>query len=47
MVAYAVVLALLGVTYATLMFSGPRVTLFFALDALAAAVVSLVLALKG
>jgi hypothetical protein len=46
MVAYAVVLALLGATYAALAFSGPKVALIFALAALAAVVVSLVLALK-
>jgi hypothetical protein len=46
MVAYAVVLVLLGAAYATLVFSNPRVALFFALAALAAVVVSLVLALK-
>jgi len=46
MVAYAVVLALLGVAYATLVFSGPKFALLFALAALAAVVVSLVLALK-
>jgi hypothetical protein len=46
MVAYAVVLALLGATYAALVFSGPKVALVFALAALVAVVVSLVLALK-
>jgi hypothetical protein len=46
MVAYAVVLVLLVAAYATLVFSSPRVALFFALAALAAVVVSLVLALK-
>ena len=46
MVAYAVVLALLGVAYATLVFSGPRVALIFALAALAAVLVAVVLALK-
>jgi len=46
MVAYAVVLVLLGAAYTTLVFAGPRVALFFALAALAAAVLSLVLALK-
>ena len=46
MVAYAVVLVLLGTAYATLVFSGPRVALVFALAALAAVVVSLVPALK-
>jgi hypothetical protein len=43
MVAYAVDLVLLGATYATLVFSGPKVALVFAL---AAVVVSLVPALK-
>ncbi len=47
MVAYACVLVLLGATYASLVFSGPKVALFFALAALAAVVVSVVLALKG
>ena len=46
MVAYAVDLVLLGATYATLGFSGPKVALVFALAALAAVVVSLVPALK-
>ncbi len=46
MVAYAVDLVLLGATYATLVFSGPKVALVFALAALAAVVVSLVPALK-
>jgi hypothetical protein len=46
MVAYAFVLVLLGAAYATLVFSGPRVALVFALAALATVVVSLVLALK-
>jgi hypothetical protein len=46
MVAYAVVLALLGATYATLVLSGPKVALVFALIALAAVVISVVLALK-
>jgi hypothetical protein len=46
MVAYAVVVVLLGAAYATLVFSGPRVALFFALTALAAVGVSLVLALR-
>jgi hypothetical protein len=46
MVAYAVVLVLVGATYATLVLSGPKVALVFALTALAAVVVSLVLALK-
>ena len=47
MVAYAVVLVLLGATYASLVFSGPKVALVFAMAALVAVVVSLVLALKG
>jgi hypothetical protein len=46
MVAYAVVLALLGATYATLVFSGEKVALVFALAALAAVLVAVVLALK-
>ena len=46
MVAYALVLALLGATYATLVFSGPKVALVFALAALAAVLVAVVLALK-
>ena len=46
MVAYAVVLALLGSSYASLVFFGPKVALVFALAALAAVVVSLVPALK-
>jgi hypothetical protein len=46
MVAYAVTLVLLGAAYATLVFSGPRVALVFALAALAAVLVALVLALK-
>ncbi len=46
MVAYAVVLALLGVTYTALVFYSPKTALVFALAALAAVVVSLVLALK-
>ena len=46
MVAYAIVLALLGATYAALVFSGPRVALVFALAALAAVVVAAALALK-
>ena len=46
MVAYAVVLALLGASYASLVFLGPRSALFFALAALAAVVVAVVLALK-
>jgi len=46
MIAYAVVLALLGVTYTALVFSSPKIALVFALAALVAVVVSLVLALK-
>ena len=46
MVAYAVVLALLGAAYAALVFSGPRAALASALAALAAVVVAVVLALK-
>ncbi|MDP8946852.1 MAG: hypothetical protein M3N09_01950 [Actinomycetota bacterium] len=46
MVAYAVVLVLLGATYATLVFFGPKVALVFSLGALAAVVVSVALALK-
>jgi hypothetical protein len=46
MVAYAIVLAMLGATYAALVFSGPKVAMVFALGALAAVVVSLALALK-
>ena len=46
MVAYSVVLALLGATYAALVFSGPKVALVFALAALAAVLVAVVLALK-
>ncbi len=45
MVAYAVVLVLLGATYAALVFSGPRTALFFALAALAAMIVTLALTL--
>jgi hypothetical protein len=44
MVAYAVVLALLGAAYATLVFLGPYVALFFALAALVAAVIAATLA---
>lgn len=44
MVAYAVVLALLGATYATLIFIGPQAALIFALAALAAMLVALALA---
>jgi hypothetical protein len=45
MVAYAVVLSLLGVTYAALVFSSPGVALVFALAALVAVLVAVVLAL--
>jgi hypothetical protein len=46
MVAYAVVLVLLGVAYATLVFFGAEVALIFALAALAAVLVAVALALK-
>jgi hypothetical protein len=46
MVAYAVTLLLLGATYAALVFSGPRAALVFALAALAAVLVAVVLAIK-
>jgi hypothetical protein len=46
MVAYAVVFVLLGATYATLVFSRPKVALVFALAALAAVVISLALSLR-
>jgi hypothetical protein len=46
MIAYAVVLALLGITYTALVFSSPKIALVFALAALMAVVVSLALALK-
>jgi hypothetical protein len=46
MAAYAVTLVLLGATYATLVFFGPQVALVFALAALAAVLVAVVLALK-
>jgi hypothetical protein len=46
MVAYAVVLVLLGAAYATLVLSGPRVALIFALAALAAVLIAVALALK-
>ena len=46
MVAYAVVLALLGVAYATLVFYGARVALVFALAALGAVLAAVVLAIK-
>jgi hypothetical protein len=44
--AYAVTLVLLGAAYATLVFSGPRAALIFALAALAAVLVAAVLAIK-
>jgi hypothetical protein len=46
MVAYAAVLVLLGATYATLVLAGPGVALVFALGALAAVLVAVVLVLK-
>jgi hypothetical protein len=46
MVAYAIVLALLGASYTTLVFDGPEAALYFALAALATVVVAVVLALK-
>jgi 6-phosphofructokinase 1 len=46
MVAYAAVLVLLGATYATLIFTGPRVALVFALAALAAVLTAVMLVLK-
>jgi hypothetical protein len=46
MVAYSVVLALLGATYAALVFSGPRIALGFALAALVGVVVAAALALR-
>jgi hypothetical protein len=46
MIAYAVTLLLLGAAYATLVFSSPRVALLFAVAALAAILVAVVLALK-
>jgi hypothetical protein len=46
MVAYAVVLVLLGAAYATLVFSGPRVALIFALAALAVVLIAVALAMK-
>jgi hypothetical protein len=47
MIAYAVVLVLLGVTYTALVLSSPKIALVFALAALVAVVVSVVLALKS
>ena len=46
MVAYAGVLVLLGATYATLIFSGPRLALVFALAALGSVLVAVMLVLK-
>ncbi len=46
LVAYAITLALLGATYATLVFAGSGVALVFALAALAAVLVAAVLTLK-
>jgi hypothetical protein len=46
MIAYAVVLALVGVTYTALVFSSSKIALVFALATLVAVVVSLVLAWK-
>ena len=46
MVAYAVVLVLLGVTYAALVYYGPEIALAFALPALAAVMVAVALAIK-
>ena len=45
-VAYALVLAFLGAAYAMLVFTGPRVALLFAVAALAAVVVAVLLTLK-
>ena len=45
MVAYAVVLVLIGATYAALVFAGSGVALVFALVALAAMLISLALAI--
>ena len=45
MVAYALVLALLGTAYAALVFLGPNVALIFALAALVTAVAAATLAL--
>ena len=46
MVAYTVVLVLLGAAYATLVFSGPGIALVFALAALAVVLVAVALAIK-
>lgn len=43
MVAYAAALILLGATYATLVFAGPKTALLFALSALATMLVALAL----
>ncbi|MGF1472803.1 MAG: hypothetical protein ACFB50_13825 [Rubrobacteraceae bacterium] len=43
MIAYAVVLILLGATYASLVFAGPEIALTFGLIALAAMLVALAL----
>ncbi|BBL79509.1 hypothetical protein RxyAA322_13630 [Rubrobacter xylanophilus] len=47
MVAYAVMLGLLGASYAALVFIGPRAALLFSLAALAAVIVALVLTILG
>ena len=44
MVAYAVVLVLLGATYGTLVFFGPKLALLFSLAALATMLVAVALA---
>ena len=46
MIAYAVVLVLLGAAYATLVFYGAEVALVFALAALATVLVAVALAIK-
>jgi hypothetical protein len=46
MVAYAIVLAQLGLTYASLVLFSPKAALFFALGALAAVVAAVVLTLR-
>ena len=46
MVAYTVVLVLLGAGYATMVYVGPRAALFFTVPALAAALVSVYLTLR-
>jgi hypothetical protein len=45
MIAYSVVLALLGATYAALVFLGPQTALLLALAALAVVIVALALAI--